>query len=66
METIKVYSKIEDNNIKKSLNDSPIWKQAIHETELPAQEKGIHLFEYVIKFDGLVPIQVTSIKKIII
>ena len=66
METVKVYSVIEDKNIKKSLNDSPIWKQAIHEDELAdVQEKGKPLFEYTIKFDGTKPVQVTDVKKIV-
>lgn len=66
METVKVYSKIEDKNIKKNLNDSPIWKEAIHEDELAdVQEKGTPLFEYSIKFDGLKPVQANSIKKLV-
>jgi len=66
MKTEKVYSKIEDKNIKKSLNDSPIWKEAIHEDELAeVQEKGKPLFEYSIKFEGTKPVQVTDIKKIV-
>ena len=66
METITLYSKIEDKNIKKELNDSPIWKAAIHEDELAdAKEKGKPLYEYKIKFDGLKPVQVSSVKKIV-
>ena len=64
METVILYSPIEDKNIQKSLNDSPIWKHAIHEDELLDNiNKGKTLFQYKIKFDGLKPVQVTSVKK---
>ena len=65
METIKVYSPVNDVNIKKNLNDSPIWKNACHADELEAaQEKHNIMYEYTIKFEDLVPIQVTKIKKL--
>jgi hypothetical protein len=64
METIKVYSPIEDKNINKNLNDSPIWRRAIHVDDLDtAKEKYHNIWEYSIKFDGLRPIQVTNIVK---
>lgn len=62
METIAVYSPIEDTNIQKNLDSSPIWKNAIHQTDLDELEKNYpKLFKYKIKFDGLKPIQVTKI-----
>ena len=65
MEAIKVYSPVEDKEIRKNLNDSPIWKQAYHEEELPGVDnKHTKMFEYTIKFDGLKPIMVNGVKKI--
>jgi hypothetical protein len=64
METIKVYSTIEDKNIKKNLNDSPIWKKAIHADEIQElQHKYDSIFEYQIKFDGLKPVMVTKVSR---
>jgi hypothetical protein len=64
METIKVYSTIEDKNIKKDLNDSPIWKKAIHADDLrEAEGKYDHLWEYQIKFDGLKPVMVSKVSR---
>jgi len=64
MENIKVYSTIEDKNIKKNLNDSPIWKKAIHSDDLNGvEEKYNVIWEYDIKFDGLKPIMVTKINR---
>jgi len=64
MENIKVYSTIEDKNIKKNLNDSPVWKKAIHSDDLnDVEEKHNIIWEYDIKFDGLKPIMVTKINR---
>ena len=64
METIKVYSVVEDKNIQKNLNDSPIWKQAIHPDDLESVKDNYEtLYEYAIKFDGLRPVQVAGVKK---
>ena len=66
LETVTVYSPVEDKGIKKNLDRSPIWKQAIHPDELAdAQEKGKPLFEYTMKFEGTNPVQVTKVKKIV-
>lgn len=65
METIKVYSPVQDKAIQKNLNDSPIWKQAFHADELEeARKKHPEMYEYTIKFDGVKPIQVTGTKKL--
>jgi hypothetical protein len=63
----KVYSPVEDKNIRVNLNNSPIWTGLrYHSTELvEAKKKHSVLFEYSIKFDGLKPIQVTNIQKIV-
>ena len=65
MKTIKVYSPIEDKNIRTNLNDSPIWKIAYHKDEVESARKGHNqMFEYSIKFDGLKPIMVNKISKL--
>jgi len=65
METVTVYSPIEDKKIKTELNNSPIWKEAIHEDDFATiQRNKKPMYEYKIKFDGLKPTQVTSVKKI--
>lgn len=65
METVIVYSRIEDKKIKSELNNSPIWKDAIHPDDLDSVERNNKpIYEYKLKFDGLTPVQVTSVKKI--
>ena len=65
METVIVYSPVEDKGIKNNLNDSPIWKSAIHEDDIAKEhKKGKLMFEYTMKFDGLKPVQVTKVKNI--
>ena len=65
MESIKVFSPIEDKAIRENLNGSPIWKQAYHETELvEAKKKHTGMYEYTIKFEGLKPVQVAGVKKL--
>jgi len=62
-ETLKpfhVYSSIEDKDIEKNLNDSPIWQQCYHKEDLP---EGFSGFEYKIAFDGLKPVQVMDVKR---
>jgi len=64
METIKVYSTIQDPNIRKNLNESPIWKKAIHADDLNSVKDGLpSIWEYCIKFDGTKPVQVTDVSK---
>jgi len=65
MEIVKVYSPVDDKDIRTNLNNSPIWKQAYHSDEYKeAMKKYAHMFEYSIKFDGTKPIQVTNILKV--
>jgi hypothetical protein len=60
----KVFSPIKDDEIKRNLNDSPIWKNCFHSDDLTAEvlAKYPNMIEYTIRFDGLKPIQVTKIK----
>jgi hypothetical protein len=65
MEIVKVYSPVNDKEIRNNLNGSPIWKQAYHADELGAAKiKHAVLYEYSIKFNGLQPIQVTGVKEV--
>lgn len=65
METIKVYSPIDDKKIKTDLNNSPIWKSAYHAEELSgAKLKHAEMYEYSIKFDGTKPVQFNGVKKL--
>lgn len=56
-----VYSEIKDNRIADHLNDSEIWQKCYHKSDKPDNFNG---YEYKIAFDGLVPIQVMSIKEV--
>lgn len=66
MKDEKVYSPVNDENIRKNLNGSPVWKGLrYHESELAeAMKAHKELYEYSIKFDGLNPVQVTDVKKL--
>lgn len=61
METVKVYSPILDKDIRKNINNSPIWEEAYHESEIDDVKKP--LTEYTFKFEGLTPVQLTKMKK---
>ena len=64
MENVLVYSPIEDKGIQKNLNESPIWRQAYHQDEL--KEVSLYqMFEYSIKFDGLKPVMVNKVRKVV-
>jgi hypothetical protein len=66
MEIVKVYSPIEDTEIRNNLEGSPIWKGLrYHADELEvAKQKHKTLYEYVFKFDGLKPIMLNKISKL--
>jgi hypothetical protein len=66
MEIAKVYSPVADEKIRVNLNDSPIWKGLRYTAEELEIAKAKHpvLYEYSFKFDGLVVIQLTGIKKL--
>lgn len=63
LETVKVYSPYWDPDIRKSKDNlihSLIWKESYHEDENhPAKKMNI----YIIKFDGLTPVQVIDVIK---
>lgn len=64
METVKVYSPVEDKEISKNLNGSPIWKQAYHIEDLDElTNKFRQIFEYSFKFEGTKPVQFTGVRK---
>lgn len=59
-----VMSPIKDPNIKKNLNESPIWKNCYRKDEMTDEIRKKHevWVEYHIKFDGLKPTQVIKVK----
>jgi hypothetical protein len=61
MITEKIYSPINDQKIRQNLQNSPIWNECYHEDEIADINK--QLYCYSIKFEGLLPIQVTKITK---
>jgi hypothetical protein len=66
METVKVLSPVQDKKIRENLDGSPIWKTAYTVDELKIAEKNhTELYEYSVKFDGLRPVQVTGVKKLV-
>lgn len=66
METVKVYSPIEDKKIRENVINSPIWTGLrYHIDELKeARKKHPVLYEYSFKFNGLKVVQFTGLKKI--
>lgn len=60
----KVYSPVNDVDIRKHLNESEIWKNAFKKEELTQNvlNKYPNMFEYSVKFDGLKPVQLTGVK----
>lgn len=61
MITENVYSPILDEKIHENIDNSPIWKNCFHESEIGNIKEPLYC--YSIKFDGLKPIQVTKIRK---
>jgi hypothetical protein len=57
--THKIYSPIKDDNIKKDITHSPIWKNCYHNDD--DKPNVPQMFVYTIKFNGLIPIQVLKI-----
>jgi hypothetical protein len=68
LETVKVYSPIEDKEVRQNLGNSPIFKGTrYHESELTLAKKNHEiLYEYSFKFEGLNKVvQFTGMKKIV-
>lgn len=61
MVTEKVYSPIFDKSLATNIQNSPIWGECYKEDEIADVNKSLYC--YSIKFDGLVPIQVTKVSK---
>lgn len=57
-----VWSPIKDTS-KKDIKKSPIWKQCYKDEEMTKEITSITetWYRYEVKFDGLVPVQVTKI-----
>ena len=66
LELVKVYSLIEDKDIRTNLGNSPIFKGVrYHESELALAKKNhAILYEYIFKFEGLIPIMLTKMSKL--
>ena len=66
MESVKVYSPVNDKEIRTNLLGSPIWTGLrYHVDELAmARLKHAELYEYTIKFEGLKPVQFAGMKKL--
>lgn len=66
MKDEKVYSPIEDKEIRSNVQKSPIWTGFRYHADELADAKKKHevLYEYSIKFDGLKPVQVTNVQKL--
>ena len=65
LESVKVYSPVEDKEVRTNLGNSPIFKGVrYHESELALAKKNhAILFEYSFKFEGLKIAQFTGMKK---
>lgn len=55
-----VFSPIHDENIRKNLQDSPIWKTCHHQEEL---DEVAGMWLYTINFHGLTPVQVLNVQQ---
>lgn len=65
METVNVYSPVEDKKIRTEFQNSPIWKKAYTEEEYDENPRRFPIwFKYMFKFEGVRPIQVTKISKL--
>jgi hypothetical protein len=62
-----VYSPIDDPKMGKHIKTSTVWDLCFKEEEVTNELTNKHpqMFIYSVKFDGLTPIQVTKIKKIV-
>ena len=59
----KVYSPINDSNIRNDIAGSEIWNKCFREDEDFINDFA-NMYCYTIKFNGLTPIQVTKIERL--
>ena len=61
-----VYSPVEDNS--KDINKSSIWKNAWHRDEITPEaiRRYPNWWEYHVRFDGLKPIQLLKMQKVLL
>jgi len=71
METVNVYSPVEDKKIKTDINGSPIWKDKNNKSVAYTEEEYMEnpkrfpfWFKYTFNFDGLKPVQVKKVQKL--
>ena len=71
METVEVYSPIEDKKIKANPNDSPIWKDKNGKSRAYTEEEYLEnpkrypfWWKYTFKFDGTKVVMFTKVKKL--
>lgn len=67
LEPVKVFSPIEDKEVRTNLGNSPIFKGVrYHESEFAlARKNHTDLYEYNFKFEGLKVAQFTGMKKVV-
>ena len=64
--TVEVYSTIKDENAKKNLKKSPLWLSAYTKEEVEEEDFNFdELWKYTIKFDGVTPIYLTKVERVI-
>lgn len=61
----KVYSPIKDDAIKANLTSSPVWHYCYKESDITKEVLDKHdtLYIYTVKFEGLIPFQVTKVSE---
>ena len=59
-----VFSTIEDKKIRNDVSNSPIWKSCLHWEDVTEEQKKKGGYVYTIYFAGLIPISVTSVRKL--
>ena len=65
METVNVYSPVQDKSVKTNIDNSPIWEKASTEEEFMENPKRYPIWwKYAFKFEGLKPVFVTNVQKL--
>ena len=59
----KVFSKVDDKNIKNDVMNSPIWKNCKHYEDVTSKEERGG-FLYTVMFDGVTPVTCTKMQKL--